>query len=82
MNFSARAIRSLLRLLPPGMILPILTGRLRGRKWIVGSGVHGCWISSYELENSVHSRKSLLWGREVLNLDANVRFHTLLLPNW
>ena len=51
MEFWARAIRLPLRSLPPGMVMPILTGRLRGHMWIVGSGVHSCWIGSYEMQN-------------------------------
>jgi len=78
MNFWARAIRSPLRLLPTGMVLPILTGRLRGRKWIVGSGDHSCWIGSYELGKQRAFAQVTPFGGTVLDLGANVGFYTLL----
>jgi FkbM family methyltransferase len=77
-EFWAKAIRLPLRALPPGMVLPILTGRLRGRKWIVGSGVHSCWIGSYELEKQRAFAQVTSLGATVLDLGANVGFYTLL----
>lgn len=78
MNLWARAIRSPLRALPPGLVLPILTGRLRGRKWIVGSGVHSCWIGSYELEKQRAFAQVVHRGDTVFDLGANAGFYTLL----
>lgn len=78
MNFWSRAIRSALRLLPPGMVLPILTGRLRGRKWIVGSCVHSCWIGSYEFDKQCAFAEVTGRGATVLDLGSNVGFYTLL----
>jgi FkbM family methyltransferase len=78
MNFLARAIRSPLRLLPPGMVLPILSGRLRGRKWIIGSCVHSCWIGSYEFDKQRAFAEVTGRGATVLDLGSNVGFYTLL----
>ena len=78
MNFWVRAIRSPLRLLPAGMVLPILTGRLRGRKWIVGSCVHSCWIGSYEFDKQRAFAEVTGRGATVLDLGSNVGFYTLL----
>jgi FkbM family methyltransferase len=77
-EFWSKAIRVPLRALPPGMVLPILTGKLRGRKWIVGSGVHSCWIGSYELEKQRAFAQVTSRGATVLDLGANVGFYTLL----
>jgi FkbM family methyltransferase len=77
-DFWARAIRSPLRVLPPGMVLSILTGRLRGRKWLVGSGVHSCWMGSYELEKQRVFAELVRPGETVFDLGANVGFYTLL----
>ena len=30
------------------MTVPILLGQLRGKKWIVGSQRHACWLGIYE----------------------------------
>jgi FkbM family methyltransferase len=78
MSFWVRAIRSPLRLLPPGMVVPILTGRLRGRKWIVGSCVHSCWIGSYEFDKQRAFAEVTRRGATVLDLGSNVGFYTLL----
>jgi len=78
MEFWARAIRLPLRSLPPGMVMPILTGRLRGHMWIVGSGVHSCWIGSYEMEKQRAFGQVTPLGGTVLDLGANVGFYTLL----
>ena len=45
-----RFLRSLLKLIPNNVILPIIQGPLRGKKWIKGSGDNGYWLGSYELE--------------------------------
>ncbi len=78
MEFWAKAIRLPLRCLPHGMIVPILTGRLRGQKWIVGSSVHSCWIGSYELEKQRAFARVTPFGGTVLDLGANVGIYTLL----
>jgi len=46
-------LRFPLKLLPQNMIVPIIQGKLRGKKWIVGSSNHGCWLGSYEYEKQV-----------------------------
>ncbi len=50
MNFSGisnqtpigKLLRFPLKLIPTQMKMPILQGKLRGKKWIVGSSQHGC----------------------------------------
>jgi len=79
-----RFLRFTLRLLPKNMVVPIIQGPLKGKKWIVGAGVHGYWLGSYEYE------KQLLFTRLISNyvsrkgkavvydIGANVGFYTLL----
>jgi len=58
MNFSGisnksllgKALRLPLRLLPSQMKMPIMRGRLKGKKWIVGASSHGCWLGTYEYD--------------------------------
>ena len=58
MNFSAiprdrltgKLLRLPLGLLPSDMIVPVMQGPIKGKKWIVGSGNHGCWLGSYEAQ--------------------------------
>lgn len=55
-NFSAvssdrwlgQVMRWPLRLIPRSVAVPIVQGPLRGKRWVVGSSTHGCWLGSYE----------------------------------
>lgn len=58
--------------------MPILHGRLRGRKWIVGSSVHGCWLGSYELAKRRAFEAIVTPGAIVFDIGAHVGFYTLL----
>ena len=86
MNFSALSDRSWvgrlarlpLRAIPPEMKLPILQGRLRGKKWIAGSSVHGCWLGSYEYNKRQVFEKVVASGSVVFDIGANVGYYTLL----
>jgi FkbM family methyltransferase len=86
LNFSALPRDSLLGwllrlplgLVPKRAVLPICQGRLRGRRWIAGSGLHAYWLGCYEpelqdaLAGSVHS------GGVVYDVGAHAGFFTLL----
>jgi FkbM family methyltransferase len=73
-----RAARLPLRVIPKGARLPILQGRLRGKRWIVGSGTHGCWLGSYEYEKRRLFERTVTEGSTVFDIGANVGFYTLL----
>jgi hypothetical protein len=85
-NFSAISSRSRmgkllrlpLRLLPSNAVLPILQGRLKGKKWIVGSSVHGCWLGSYEFDKQRLFEQTVTRGSVVFDIGAHVGFYTLL----
>ena len=73
-----RAFRYPLRLIPDGLVVPILQGPLRGKQWIVGSSTHGCWLGSYECEKQREFVKAVSPGAVVYDVGANVGFYTLL----
>jgi FkbM family methyltransferase len=73
-----QALRWPLRLLPQDLVVPVLQGRLRGKKWIVGSGVHGYWVGSYEWDKRRIFEQSVPDGGVVFDIGANVGFYTLL----
>ncbi len=77
-SFLGKILRLPLRLLPPQMIVPILQGALRGKRWIVGSGNHGYWLGSYELEKRVLFEKTIRRGSVVFDLGGNVGYYALL----
>ncbi len=73
-----RLVRAPLALIPHGTVVRVLQGRLRGKKWIVGSHVHGCWLGSYELEKQQQFSDTVKPGDVVFDVGANVGFYTLL----
>ena len=77
-SFLGRLLRLPLRLIPKGMILPILQGRMRGKKWVVGAGEHGYWLGSYELEKRKAFERIITPGSVVYDIGANVGYFSLL----
>jgi len=77
-SFLGRLLRLPLRLIPKGMAMPILQGRLRGRKWIVGAGEHGYWLGSYEMRKRQAFEEAIPEGAIVYDIGANVGYYTLL----
>jgi len=85
-NFSAlrpetlagKIVRLPFRILPHELALPILQGPLRGKKWIVGSHLHGCWLGSYEFEMQQRMADVLERGSVFYDIGANAGFYTLL----
>lgn len=86
MNFSGiskktlmgRVMRFPLRFIPGKMRMPILQGRLKGKKWIVEAGTHGCWIGCYEHQTRLLFEKTITEGSVVFDVGANVGFYTIL----
>ncbi len=85
-NFSAvrpgtlagKLVRLPFRVLPQDMVMPVLQGPLRGKKWIVGSHLHGCWLGSYEWTMQRRVAKELKAGSVFYDVGANVGLYTLL----
>lgn len=73
-----RLLRLPLRLIPTDAVLPILSGPMRGRLWIAGSGTHSCWMGTYEREQQALFRQIVGRGAVVYDIGANVGFYTLL----
>ncbi len=73
-----KVLRYPLRLIPPKATLPILQGRLRGKKWIAGSSHHGCWLGSYEYAKRLVFERTVSEGGVVYDVGAHVGFYTLL----
>jgi len=71
-------LRKILKLIPKNCVLPILQGKLRGKKWIIGSGVFSYWLGSYELEKQKIFVKMLKLGDVVYDIGAHVGFYSLL----
>jgi FkbM family methyltransferase len=77
-TFLGRIARLPLRMIPHSRVIPILQGGLKGKRWVVGSGNHGCWLGSYEYGKAFLYEKSLHPGGIVFDVGANVGYYTLL----
>jgi len=71
-------LRLPLRLLSSGRIVPILSGPLRGWRWITGTSPHGCWLGTYERQTQRLFVEHVKPGAVVFDVGANVGFLTLL----
>lgn len=77
-SFFGKILRLPLRLIPGRAVLPILQGALRGKKWIAGSGNHGYWLGSYEMEKCARFAEAVPAGGVVFDLGGNVGYYTLI----
>ena len=86
MNFSAisengilgKVLRWPLRFIPSSMRVPILQGRLRGMRWVIGAGTHGYWLGSYESEKQKVFEKYIHAENVVFDIGAHAGFYSLL----
>jgi len=58
--------------------MPILTGPLRGRRWVAGSGTHGCWLGTYEVDKARVMLRLLRPGDVFFDIGAHAGYFTLL----
>jgi len=77
-NPFGKLLRLPLKLFPTKTVLPILQGPLKGKKWIKGSSINGCWLGTYELDKQVLFSKYLKSGMMVYDVGANVGYYSLL----
>ncbi len=73
-----RLMRFPLRLVPARAVMPVLQGRLRGKRWIAGSSDHGCWLGSYEYATRRVFEETITPGSIVYDVGAHVGYYTLL----
>jgi FkbM family methyltransferase len=73
-----KCLRAPLRLIPRSTAIPIVQGPLRGKKWIVGSSNHGCWLGSFEHDKQRQFQKAIHPEDIVYDLGANAGIYSLL----
>lgn len=77
-NALGRLLRLPLKLIPSQTVMPILQGRMRGKRWITGAGPHGCWLGSYEFKKRRLIEKIVTEGTVFYDIGANAGFFSLL----
>lgn len=70
--------QAILRIVPRTAQVRVLSGPLRGRKWIAGASTNSCWFGLYEMKKQSAFRSLLRPGDVVYDLGANVGFYSLL----
>ena len=73
-----KLVRAPLKLMPRGARVRVLQGTLRGKRWIVGSGTHGCWLGTYEYDKVRVFERCVRPGDVVYDVGAHVGNYTLL----
>lgn len=73
-----KILRLFLFLIPSFAVVRILQSRLKGKKWIKGSGVNGYWLGSYESEQVKIFESEIKNGDIFFDIGANVGFYSLL----
>lgn len=74
-----RLLRFPLKLIPSNVAVPILSGPLKGLKWLAGAGNHGCWLGTYELSIQQRIAQDARSDDVAFDLGANHGFFTMLL---
>ena len=77
-RLAGKIARLPLSLVPRESVVPILRGKLRGRRWIVGSGIYRCWLGFYEQEKQDVISEAVRPNTVFYDVGANVGFYTLL----
>jgi FkbM family methyltransferase len=72
-----RLLRAPLRLVPPTAVIPVLSGPMRGMRWIAGSTPHGAWLGTLERAALGQFVSRLRPGMTVWDIGANVGLYTL-----
>jgi len=77
-SLRGKVLRLPFRLLPPRIVMPVMTGRLRGMKWISGSSDHSCWLGIFESVKQNAFSAQVSTGQVVFDVGANAGFFSLL----
>lgn len=72
------ARRSLMSLIPQNMEIPVLSGALRGSRWVTGAGYPGYWLGTFEKEKQTFFADVIKPNSVVYDIGAHVGFYTLL----
>lgn len=65
-------------LIPSSFVIPILSGKLKGKRWVVGSSNFECVLGTYEYAKHILFEREIHTNEIVYDLGAHVGFYTLL----
>jgi FkbM family methyltransferase len=70
-------LRLPLHAIPRSAVVRVRSGINRGLRWIVGAGVHACWLGHYESDKQAVVQRLVRPGMKVFDVGANAGFYTL-----
>ena len=73
-----RVLRLPFLFIPNNVVIPILTGPLQGKKWIVGSHNDSAWLGTYERNQSLTFAEKCKGCKVLWDLGAHAGYYTLL----
>ena len=65
-------------IIPSDLVIPIITGTLRGSKWVIGSSNLECVLGTYEFKKQSMFKQELSNNDIVYDIGAHAGFYTLL----
>jgi FkbM family methyltransferase len=71
-------LRAPLKLIPKGTPMPVLSGPLRGSRWMAGVLSARSWLGTYEAENQARIVRLITRGGVFYDIGANAGYFTLL----
>lgn len=71
-------LKAPLNRISPTRVVSILSGPLRGKKWIVGASRHAYWLGLYEKEKTKHFMGQVKPSQIVYDVGAHVGYYSLL----
>ena len=77
-NLIGKILRLPFLLVPNSAVIPILTGPLKGKKWIAGSHNNSVWLGTYETKQSLEFVEKSKNSQIFLDLGAHAGYYTLL----
>jgi FkbM family methyltransferase len=72
-----RLLRAPLHFIPASLKVPVVRGPLQGKRWIVGSSIHRCWLGTYDRAESNLMKHYLNPGSVCFDIGAQAGYHTL-----
>lgn len=70
--------QNVLRHIRPDTVLPILTGPLRGTRWLAGAGRNAYWLGTYERAKCNAFARAIAQGDVVYDIGAHAGYYSLL----
>jgi FkbM family methyltransferase len=76
-TFLGKLLRLPLALIPRTTTVRILRGLLRGKKWIIGAGMHSYWLGTFEAEKQKILLENIKEGFVFYDLGAHTGYYSL-----